>query len=507
MSELSKSNHKRGTKFSAEIHPARHVELFANSSCTSCLVENRHLSYPLDFEYLDYPVEIPSEMEWVGLQLEYVKVTDAFQLYGALFDPSGNFRGHVQCPGGPGPQRLTILTGTRVATPGAIAGPIPSGTWTVRIDFDRFTQDGDFALNVFCGVGGPPNVPPRDVVEWSSHRERADSAASACSTPTGWVRGELHTHSLHSDGAATVSEIRDAARQSSLDFVAISDHFTYSHWEEVARLNDEVGHPLLLPAIEVTTHRGHANLHRLQRWHDVYTDGPTWAFSDLAEEVHDEGGLICINHPYSGPQAWSRDDFNLEEADLIEVVNRSQGVNNIAAIGLWDHLLNSGARVFGVAGTDSHNPFSEEGVLGVATTVTKGCASADEIYAVLETGQAYVSTGGHLILSMSYEGSERVVGMGGVLEYAPGRSLEINADVSVPSKANLLIFRNGLLWKMVPVAECTEGATISVIDRQPIEGYYRAEIHADPPHGYGASCWRTDESLYALSNPIWIRNN
>ena len=44
-----------------------------------------------------------------------------------------------------------------------------------------------------------------------------------------WVSGDLHMHTVHSDGDWTVSSLMDAAVAAELDFIAITDHNTYSH--------------------------------------------------------------------------------------------------------------------------------------------------------------------------------------------------------------------------------------------------------------------------------------
>ena len=44
-----------------------------------------------------------------------------------------------------------------------------------------------------------------------------------------WLAGDLHTHTVHSDGAQTVAELSRFAAGLGLDFVAVTDHNTVSH--------------------------------------------------------------------------------------------------------------------------------------------------------------------------------------------------------------------------------------------------------------------------------------
>ena len=47
------------------------------------------------------------------------------------------------------------------------------------------------------------------------------------------ARGDLHTHTVHSDGALTVDELARFAAESGLDFIAVTDHNTISHHREL----------------------------------------------------------------------------------------------------------------------------------------------------------------------------------------------------------------------------------------------------------------------------------
>ena len=79
----------------------------------------------------------------------------------------------------------------------------------------------------------------------------------------GWFTGD-HSHSGHSDGRTATSagaripapahRVFDAARSAGLDFIALSDDNTTSHWIHVDRLQPDDDRTLLLHAQEVTTY-------------------------------------------------------------------------------------------------------------------------------------------------------------------------------------------------------------------------------------------------------------
>ena len=76
------------------------------------------------------------------------------------------------------------------------------------------------------------------------HDETLRSLASAPPTPrfdrladrrAGWYLGDLHAHSVHSDGAWEVTDLVAAARTRGLDFATLTDHNTASGLAEMER--------------------------------------------------------------------------------------------------------------------------------------------------------------------------------------------------------------------------------------------------------------------------------
>lgn len=473
------------------------------------LEQSARLEYSGPRDYIDYSVQVDSDVTALEVQLDFVKVTDWFQLYAALFDPSGTFRGHVQCPGGPGPREQRFTVSEFSASPGCIVGAIEPGQWTVRIDLDRFRESGDFSLRVALGTetlsagAGAGAVEPGIVTDAARSPHTARAVQSTEPKPAAvWLKGELHSHSVHSDGQNSVHEILAEASRLGLDFFALSDHFTWSHWAELTAAAAERDAPLVVvPSIEVTTHRGHANVHGLSAWPNVYVDGEGWNCSDLAGIVHADGGLIGVNHPFSGQQAWRRSDISWGEIDLLEVVNHGQDANNDAAIGLWDRLLAQGFDITAVAGTDCHNINDPEQALGqVFTSVRCTERSLSALLDGLRSGATVVSRGAHLDFRIS--SATDTAEIGGQLQAGTAAlSLEVEVEASVPSA--LYVMRDGLMWHHSDVEPGKH--TVTLDDPAPVSGAYRVELHrrsSDPRHW--ASAWRSHESFEALTGHIRV---
>ncbi|WP_336205342.1 CehA/McbA family metallohydrolase [Nonomuraea sp. LPB2021202275-12-8] len=442
-----------------------------------------------DLHYLHFPLDVPEGLAELELVLEYDKIVDVVQIYAVLLQPDGAFRGHVQCPGGPGPRRLVIGVGTADATPGCVPGPIPAGRWTVRLDLDRHKAAAPYRLTVRGRTGGTPGV----------RAEAVRAAAENVAGGPGWYRGELHSHSSHSDGQRPVADLVKAAREAGLDFLAVTDHFTSAHWQDLTGHDDIV----LLRSMELTSHRGHANLHGLARWVDTYVDRPEHTMTDVADDVHEQGGLVCVNHAFSGDQAWRRFDTPWDRIDLIEIAHLQQGANNDAQIGLWDRLLTAGHRVIGVAGSDCHDPADPGQALGqVVTVVHAREGSQAGVVAGLRGGRVSVWRGADL--DMHVNGAP----MGATAEAVDG-AVRVEVDVRADEPVVVFVLRDGLLINVVP-AEDRPGAwqRIAVEDRIDRPGYYRAEVHADPGRHdprFWASSLRDHSSLRAAGNPVWVR--
>lgn len=465
---------------------------------TTILQVHRTLDPNTDpMEYLELPLEVPADTIALRGRLRFEKVTDRFQLYLALFDPDGGFRGHVQCPGGPGPRDLELVVSAAGSSYGCLDGPVPAGTWTARIDMDRLVEAGGVDLQISAhGQDDPiaarnaPGAPGGEVL----------AVPGTARELPGWSAGELHSHSRHSDGAADVTTLVAAAERAELSFLAVSDHFTWSHWAELEAQEAQGCEIALLRSIEVTSHYGHANVHGLSAWPGTYLDGPDWGFEELAAEVHRQGGLVSVNHPFSGRQAWRRDDAPWSSVDLLEVANAGQGANDDAAVGLWDRLLAQGHRVHAIAGTDCHDPHDPESRLGDLTTLLRGeVRGPGEVIEHLRAGRACLSRGGALAIDAA-SGSQRAA-MGGELRaYGP---VTLEVEVIAPEPAVLFVFRDGLLWHLEDISPGR--VTREILDSHPIAAPYRAELHAaDDAEQFWASCSRSHASLLALSNPVWV---
>ncbi len=179
-----------------------------------------------------------------------------------------------------------------------------------------------------------------------------------------WYKGDLHIHSTHSDGVFLLSQVIENAKETALDFIALTDHNTFS--QNNAYVNQE--NLVIIEGVELTTYGGHVNFlgHPKPISHFVCKNSED--MHKYIKEGRQKGAMISVNHPFHGA-SW---DYGLEDYDFrsIEVWNGQWSEENQKAINWWHEQLCQGKRITAVGGSDTH----EKGVerwYGTPTTWIK----------------------------------------------------------------------------------------------------------------------------------------
>jgi hypothetical protein len=239
------------------------------------------------------PVEVPAGTAGLRVELDYVRADGAVLDLGCL-GPRG-FRGWS------GGARDSFVITPGAATPGYLPGELEAGTWQVMIGVHRIPPEGvayqmTAQTTTAAAALGPAPAPLAPPVP----RDRPPRRVLPARPGHGWLAGDLHTHTVHSDGALTVPELAALAAGRGLDFVAVTDHNTVSHHAELAAASRRYG-ITLLPGQEVTTDGGHAGALGDVGWIDFRDEPDAWL--DATEAA---GGLLSVNHPFAGPVSWTR---------------------------------------------------------------------------------------------------------------------------------------------------------------------------------------------------------
>lgn len=441
--------------------------------------------------YLYHDFDVPDGVTRLKVTLRYRK-EGICQLYLSVFGPNG-YRGSRMMPGAIGDIAPSLEFAAGTASIGALAGEIEPGSWRVHLDLERTEYIADYTVTVEAGYGeSGRDVGPLEIFKPAVHNGRAGA---------GWYRGELHSHSHHSDGQTTVGEVVASARKHGLDFLALTDHFSNAGWPELESLSDE--HLCVMKGSEITGHRGHANMHGLSGWINPFVDDPEhWSINDAARAVHHQGGLFCVNHAFALDLGWRYHEFDWALADMIEVYHHMEGEGNTAQLALWDGLLRAGHRITGVAGTDSHDPWKGRHRLGQAFTAVH--ATALEPKAIIETlrqGHAYATLGPKLEFSAS-SGTNQAI-MGDEIDSESGVSFRIALE-QLNFPARVIVMQNGFYHKHWDVPALQDRTELQFETGHTPGSYFRVEVFARGAQSrIGAG--RDWQNTLVLSNPIYLR--
>lgn len=363
------------------------------------------------------------------------------------------------------------------ASPGFLPGPIEPGRWTVGLDIFRLLGPDpvDFRLDVvFTTTPIPPAAP------FVAHPTRPRGP--------GWYRGDLHAHTLHSDGSWDVPDLVSWAQTRELDFLTLTDHNTVSAHAQVWSLaTDDL---LTLGGMEMTTHFGHA-VTLGAGWHEWRSGKVTGrTMPDLAEATMGAGALYVIAHPRSpGDPActgcrWEFVDMMPGSARLVEIWNGGPWSDyNEDGLALYRTWLTAGHRLRATAGSDIHGEEGGRGPIGF-NHVEATALSEPAIFLAVAAGRNYLSSGPRLILTAEGpEGTSFAMG-----EVAPAGAV-FHAHWQSQSRRLVLhlVDASGRRLSQPAPAE-----THGMAELAGAEGFVMAELRDE------------HDVLHAVTNPIFV---
>ncbi|MEZ0346332.1 MAG: CehA/McbA family metallohydrolase [Infirmifilum sp.] len=310
----------------------------------------------LGFQYLDFSVPESSctlevEYDYKGLGPGEVTIDIG------LFEP-GEIElaeGMKSFRGWSGSTKRKFYVSRAWATPGYLPGDVKPGTWKVILGFYKIPERG-VAYSVRVRVyrecfdaSKKPNV----VEKRKSYR--------------GWVKGDLHMHSVHSDGDSTLYEIAELAHSMGLDFVSVTDHNTVSQIAELDWSSAYINNVLFIRGVEVTTYKGHMNVYGASEVPDFRLSTRA-DLERIVSYLKSKNFFLSVNHPKPLGPDWEFGDMSF--ADAVEVFHSVWEFNNHVSLRKWDELLQKGLRIGLIGGSDAHEMKGKASLLlpGVPTT-------------------------------------------------------------------------------------------------------------------------------------------
>ncbi len=293
--------------------------------------------------------------------------------------------------------------------------------------------------------------------------------------------GDLHGHTVFSDGTGTVAEYFQYARDvAQLDFVGVTDHdfghaapwrMPKAHWQETQTAADRytlAGRFVALAGYEWTSQpkywRGFTNgaseglfpgLPRFFNHKNVYFSKPVeYLFSaketasmtpdQLARAVEHAGGLVHNNHPTAENDG--RDQFDYESRWFSIIANTEMLPDTMRYNGKTYSLLGEqtvrafldrGGRTGFVGGSDTH-----EGQPAARTAVFATELTREAIFDALRHRRNYAVSNARIELEFTIDG--RWMGEEITVSDQPRVSVSIQGTARL---AEVVVIRNGAVWK------------------------------------------------------------
>ncbi len=202
-------------------------------------------------------------------------------------------------------------------------------------------------------------------------------------------KADIHIHTTHSDGMASVPEVFDFVQdQTDLDLIAITDHDMFDGADEARNLAARRNYRFqVLTGCEVTTIEGHLLV--------LNIDKPIKSLMSLDKtiaQVHEQGGIVIAPHPMSwlirsigqnGLMRIHRNPHDEVYFDGFETLNPS-----IAGRVVADKVRDINARVLKLPETGGSDSHIKE-TIGTATTIFPG-STADDLLNAIKTGTTTV---------------------------------------------------------------------------------------------------------------------
>ncbi len=446
--------------------------------------------------YLELPFQVPdNDIVEINFKVQYTGKGQGTILDFGLSDPMG-FKGWS------GSNKSDFTIRETGATPSYSGGKIVPGTWYFWLGVPESRGYDTYSISI--------HFKKRN----EAHQEFA-FGDNPLIEEAGWYRGDLHMHSGHSDGTtlskkgkripSPVHKVLETARTQGLDFIALTDHNTVSHFAILDELQPYFDDLLIIAGREQTMPFGHANILGTRSFMDFREGFPgALTFNEVLEHVKEEHGLVIINHPgiYGG---WRPKDANMALINAIEVVSgntiaRKEGNIEEALSGIeyWTKFLNQGIRLTGVGTSDAHHLIKikthDQYIGQVRTYVYTKRLSQAAILEGIRSGNTFVEIEGgseRRLLEMMGDLNGKHVFMGGDLTGKKGEQLDLKVNVQGVEDAIVELI--------------VDGDTVS---RKKTKGDYLQEDKSVPLTGMRqwvrVNIRNKEGTLVLVGNPIYI---
>ncbi len=442
------------------------------------------------------PFTVPPGVQRINVTLDSPGFAKGMYFTAGIFDPE-RYRGEG---------RATFTLSAVDATGPYLPGPIVPGVWHIAIGYNYIApgSKGEFTLTIHLTRQLDPETYP------------------VLNKAAGWYKGDLHSHTGRTDamcrnqsGSASVpcppSRLFAAAAQQGLDFLAVTDHNTQAHFNEMMQDQLYYDKMLLIAAEEVTTVKGHANVWGTEGFLDYRVGLDGFTATSLSDQAHQLHALVSINHaywPWDGKCpgcGWAWTDTDFSKLDAVDIINGYHEHGSWFTpppgngVPFWEAQLAKGLRPTGVGGGDEHRAGEQlslhDGV-GIPTTVVYARElSQPAILEGVKAGHVYIMVGGPDGTPLLLNSGTAM--MGDEISAASGKSITFTLTTRPTSGTKLRLLIDGKDVGTLPPLQAQGRDSICNFTWQSDGKRHWVRAELDDPQG---------EPL-TLTNPIYVNRS
>jgi hypothetical protein len=441
-----------------------------------------------EWKYTYLPFEVPAGIERIDVTYTYeAAISSDPQLQGGntidigIFDMRGIEFHSPGYRGWSGSARKSFFIAQEEATPGYMPGPIQPGTWNIILGPYKVAPQG---CHYHVDITLTPTAHP---IAAFPALLRLSNAPSAKVNTDGWYKGDIHCHTVNSDGDSTPEIIVRLAESLGFDFLAVTDHNNRTQGIDLATIHTDL---MLIPGCEVTTYYGHWNIWGDGGWIDFRVESA----DDLAgfiQQANAQDYLVSCNHPRPYGPDWAFP--KVAGFQCVEVWNGPWELLNSICVEFWEEKLRKGERLTAVGGSDHHFTRQDHiARLGHPTLhiYCEGQPSPAKLLQSLRDGHAFVTdspTGARLTFSAG------AAMMGDTVPRPAAGSLSVSIGVRDGEDTRLQVIGAAGVLAEADVALANDSFDFTLdVSQTP---YVRAQL-IDLAEG---------DNTGALTNPIYLR--
>jgi len=467
--------------------------------------------------HFEVPFTVPPSAHRISVDLSYTGKEQKTVLNLGVADP-------VRFRGNSGGNKSHFTISETDATPSYLPGAILPGTWKLLISVPNIRAAETSKYHVEIRFNNPA--------------EEYGFTLHPIQEGKRWYRGDLHMHTAHSDGSCLSQSDKSvpcplfftvqAAANRNLDFIAITEHNTDSHYNDERELQPYFDKLLLIPGREMTTFWGHFNIYGVTQFVDYRAVASDDTLSEpksshldinaILRDVRAKGGIASINHADSPTGeicmgcGWNP-PFNVDMSLFTGVEVTNGGRIYLSSADFWERQIASeidkGATLTAIGGGDNHNAPSEPGhpgAIGWPTTVVEaGELSVPAILEGIRHGRVFIDlTASHnkvVDLSVQNRSTRQQAMMGGSLTAAPGDTLAFSVLLAGCPRSHVHIFLDGKETDAIPTLNTRETPGNPQGGEAPLSFEWKTDARA---HWLRAEVRDSNSSLMLVSNPIYI---